>query len=93
MQICISPQTDDHPTTQFFTGRMPFLPPNEQLQSTEGKRRLKYTVITHVEDLHTACVNFNLQNDRLFLICCYIVVNTLLPLLFASYYSQKCAAE
>ena len=25
-----------HPTTQFFTGRMPFLPPNQQLQSTEG---------------------------------------------------------
>ena len=25
-----------HPTTQFFTGRMPFLPPNQQRQSTEG---------------------------------------------------------
>ena len=25
-----------YPTTQFFTGRMPFLPPNEQRQSTEG---------------------------------------------------------
>jgi len=24
-----------HPTTQFFTGRMPFLPPNQQCQSTE----------------------------------------------------------
>ena len=26
-----------HPTTQFFTGRMPFLPPNQQRQSTEGR--------------------------------------------------------
>jgi len=26
-----------HLTTQFFTGRMPFLPPNQQCQSTEGK--------------------------------------------------------
>ena len=26
-----------HPTAQFFTGRMPFLPPNQQRQSTEGK--------------------------------------------------------
>jgi len=26
-----------HPTTQFFTGQMPFLPPNQQRQSTEGK--------------------------------------------------------
>jgi len=25
-----------HPTTQFFTGWMPFLPPNQQRQSTEG---------------------------------------------------------
>ena len=29
--------TIQHPTTQFFTGRMPFLPPNQQRQSTEGK--------------------------------------------------------
>ena len=40
MQICTSLQTDNHTTTQFFTGRMPFLPPNQQRQSTEG------TVIT-----------------------------------------------
>jgi len=25
------------PTTQFFTGRMPFLSPNQQHQSTEGR--------------------------------------------------------
>jgi len=25
-----------HPTTQFFTGRVPFLPPSQQHQSTEG---------------------------------------------------------
>jgi len=38
MQVCTSLQTDNlsqHPTTQFFTGRMPFLPPNQQRQSTE----------------------------------------------------------
>ena len=29
-------QPRHHPTTQFFTGRMPFLPPNQQRQSTEG---------------------------------------------------------
>jgi len=26
-----------HPTTQIFAGRMPFLPPNQNSQSTEGK--------------------------------------------------------
>ena len=29
-------QPQQHPTTQLFTGRMPFLPPNQQHQSTEG---------------------------------------------------------
>ena len=33
MQVCTSLQ---HPTAQFFTGRVPFLPPNQQCQSTEG---------------------------------------------------------
>ena len=28
-------QPRQHPNTQFFTGRMPFLPPNQQRQSTE----------------------------------------------------------
>jgi len=40
MQVCISLQTDNHastPSLSFFTGRMPFLPPNQQRQSTEGK--------------------------------------------------------
>jgi len=40
MQVCTSLQTDNHastpPLTQIFTGRMPFLPPNQQRQSTEG---------------------------------------------------------
>jgi len=29
-------QPRQHPTIQFFTGRMPFLQPNQQCQSTEG---------------------------------------------------------
>jgi len=28
--------SSQHPTAQFFTGRMPFLPPNQQCQSTEA---------------------------------------------------------
>jgi len=40
MQVCTSLQTDNHASTsllKFCTGRMPFLPPNQQRQSTEGK--------------------------------------------------------
>ena len=42
MQVCTSLQTDNHASTpplSFFTGRMPFLPPNLQCQSTEGKKQ------------------------------------------------------
>jgi len=41
MQVRTSLQTDNHTSTpplSFFTGRMPFLPPNQQRQSTEGKK-------------------------------------------------------
>jgi len=40
MQACTLLQTDNHssnPPLCFFTGRMPFLPPNQQRQSSEGK--------------------------------------------------------
>jgi len=41
MQICTSLQTDNHASTSplsFFTGRMLFLLPNQQRQSTEGNK-------------------------------------------------------
>jgi len=38
--------TTNKPTSSFFTGRMPFLSPNQQCQSTEGK-------ISHSKDLLT----------------------------------------
>ena len=43
-----SPQTDNHtsiPPLSFFTGRLPFLPPNEQHQSTERQKHY----ITHTK--------------------------------------------
>jgi len=42
MQVWTSLQTDNHASTQplkFFTGRVPFLPPNQQHQSTEVPER------------------------------------------------------
>ena len=39
MQVCTLLQTDNPantPPLSFFTGRMPFLSPNQQRQSTEG---------------------------------------------------------
>jgi len=45
MQVCTSLQTDNHASTpplSLFTDRMPFLPPNQQRQSTEGTTVLCY---------------------------------------------------
>jgi len=39
-------QPRQHPTTQFFTGRMPFLPSNQQRQSSEGHIS-RHTIIEH----------------------------------------------
>jgi len=39
MQVCTSLQTDSHASTpplSFFTGQMPFLPPNQQRQNSEN---------------------------------------------------------
>jgi len=41
MQVFTLLQTDkphQHPTTLFFTGLMPFMPPNQQRQSTKGNQ-------------------------------------------------------
>jgi len=46
MQVCTSLQTDNHASTpplSFFTGRMPFLPHNQQRQSTEGSCKILVT--------------------------------------------------
>ena len=49
MQVCTLLQTDNHastPPVKFFTGRMLFLPPNQQRQSTEGSSQ-QCTLMTH----------------------------------------------
>ena len=48
MQVCSALQTPcQHPTTQFFTGRMPFLPSSQQRQSTEGHPFILLHTRTH----------------------------------------------
>jgi len=47
--ICTSFQTDNHASTSklsIFTGRMPFLPANQQCQSTEGEIKQFCAVVT-----------------------------------------------
>jgi len=42
MQVRTSLQADNHTSTLFYTGRMSFLPPNQQRQSTEGTALTQY---------------------------------------------------
>jgi len=56
MEACTSLQTDNHTSTsslKFFTGRMPFLPPNQQRQSTEGILKEHKTCIRQTIDRQT----------------------------------------
>jgi len=49
--ICTSLHTDNHASTSalsFFTGQMPFLPPNQQRQSTEGTKNGKHLAILRI---------------------------------------------
>jgi len=63
MQVCTSLQTDNHantPPLSFFTGRMPFLPPNQQRQSTEGSDKLaEIFVIQLTTEPRITCTNFD----------------------------------
>jgi len=45
-------QPRQHPTTQLFTDRMPFLPPNQQCQSTEGRQVSEVSMKQGANDLH-----------------------------------------
>ena len=62
MQVCTSIQTGNHTSTQplhFFTGRMPFLPPNQQRKSTEGNKstegKLK-SLLLSIMKFKNACI-------------------------------------
>jgi len=44
MQVCTSNTSAPH-YSSFFTGWMPFLPPDQQHQSTEGKRKRRETFV------------------------------------------------
>jgi len=50
LQLSPDRQPCQHPTTQFFIGRMPFLLPNQQRQSTESiEKKLKITKYNYVQ--------------------------------------------
>jgi len=51
MQVCTSLQTDNHASIRplsFFTGRMLFLSPNQQRQSTEGKIKVMLCILCEI---------------------------------------------
>jgi len=58
MQVCTSLQTDNlasNPPHSFFTGRMPFLPPNQRRQSIEGNIKIIQLFKKRNEAFTTRC--------------------------------------
>jgi len=52
-----SPPTNQHPV--YFTGRMPFLSPNQQCQSTEGKIKLiKQLILININYYYLITINY-----------------------------------
>jgi len=73
MQVCTSLQTDNQASTpplSFFTGRMLFLPPNQQRQSTEGRSTVGmfYQFHRNVIASHQLNVIFDLHVHLLLLV-------------------------
>ena len=70
-----SRQPRQHQTAQFFTGRMPFLPPKQQCQSTEGLQLTAlnwqlYTQKSHEQVCFEPCPSA-LNNTMLPTWCCW----------------------
>ena len=72
MQVCTSLQTDNHASTpplKFFTGRMPFVPPNQKRQSTEGTAHQCYQnswlKTGRFKQSHLVCLVQMTQLDRI----------------------------
>jgi len=86
MQVSISLQTDNHgitPPLKFFTGWMPFLQPNQQHQSTEGR---KVNLVKKVENLDLNEVrDYGVlgwqwhQLDHMQTICTFVQITTATP--------------
>jgi len=61
MQVYTSLQTNNHASTpplSFFTGRVPFLPPNQQRQSTEGNSNEGTNYTPNYTIIHQMMQNF-----------------------------------
>jgi len=67
MQVCTSLQADNHantPPLSFFTGRMPFLPPNQQRQSIEGKPQVHMRIKQYLGPAIKKLINIIIQHAR-----------------------------
>jgi len=78
MKVCTALQRDSHASTlplKFFTGQMPFLPPNQQRQSTEGIiQKLTQVSLIYCTEPKTKKVEKKLISKKQ--ICSEILVNS-----------------
>jgi len=69
--------TTNKPTSRFFTGRMPFLSPNQQCQSTEGKTsEISLSTLYSQKDWNKVFTYINFWSLQYFLHFLYIPVGS-----------------
>jgi len=70
MQVCTLLQTDNHASTpplSFFTGRMPFLPPNQQRESTPKAAAVDHYFLSSAENIFVP-VSLWMPSNRLMIV-------------------------
>jgi len=82
MQVCTLLQTDNHASTpplSFSTGRMPFLLPNQQRQSTEDKWKLSNSELQiDGYSLHTDDLSGNVRGAAIYVSMILVVTRFML---------------
>ena len=63
VQVCTSLQHTSSPPLSFFTGQMPFLPPNQQRQSTEGQKDIHILLCYNSKVFYNQSRIFMIQYD------------------------------
>ena len=89
-----------HPITQFFTVRIPFLPPNQQRQSTEGKKQTIYTApiskieskVHYAPELHRALYHEEWEAELAYM-SYYCAAHTSRTALRSPWYFITCMAQ
>jgi len=82
LHLAADRQPHQHPTILFFTGRMPFLLPNQQRQSTEGNCHNAYKAAGILKHIVCHILGYCCRSVDIILQCYYLLLDKNLHLTF-----------